>query len=237
MKTRLLNIALLILTFVMAPSTEKVFTNDLEEYILELSKKAIYNILDQEAFDLYLEKKWFPSQLNGIKSESILSVNLIGQIRTYTNLSVLFLDENEVPVEKQIQVKLAGRMRVFIAKIDFDRGTTFKREDIQESWIALQPNFEKSMIQLNNLIGFESNKAIKAGKIIYSHNVIAPTTVKKGQSIQLYKRSGNLELTIDCVTGSDSNIGELIMINCVNLRKKYLGEVISENKAIWRKSL
>lgn len=221
----------------MAPSTEKVFANDLEEYILELSKKAIYNILDQEAFDLYLEKKWFPSQLNGIKSESILSVNLIGQIRTYTNLSVLFLDENEVPVEKQIQVKLAGRMRVFIAKIDFDRGATFKREDIQESWIALQPNFEKSIIQLNDLIGFESNKAITAGKIIYSHNVIAPTIVKKGQSIQLYKRSGNLELIIDCVTGSDSNIGEVIMINCVNLRKKYLGEVISENKAIWRKSL
>ena len=221
----------------MAPSTEKVLTNDLEEYILELSKKAIYNILDQEAFDLYLEKKWFPSQLNGIKSESILSVNLIGQIRTYTNLSVLFLDENEVPVEKQIQVKLAGRMRVFIAKIDFDRGATFKREDIQESWIALQPNFEKSIIQLNDLIGFESNKAITAGKIIYSHNVIAPTIVKKGQSIQLYKRSGNLELIIDCVTGSDSNIGEVIMINCVNLRKKYLGEVISENKAIWRKSL
>ena len=55
----------------MAPSNEKVFANDLEEYILELSKKAIYNILDQEAFDLYLEKKWFPSQLNGIKSESI----------------------------------------------------------------------------------------------------------------------------------------------------------------------
>ena len=221
----------------MAPSTEKVFANDLEEYILDLSKKAIYNILDQEVFDLYLEKKWFPSQLNGIKSESILSVNLIGQIRTYTNLSILFLDENEVPVEKQIQVKLAGRMRVFIAKIDFDRGATFKREDIQESWIALQPNFEKSIIQLNDLIGFESNKAITAGKIIYSHNVIAPTIVKKGQSIQLYKRSGNLELIIDCVTGSDSNIGEVIMINCVNLRKKYLGEVISENKAIWRKSL
>jgi flagella basal body P-ring formation protein FlgA len=93
------------------------------------------------------------------------------------------------------------------------------------------------MMQLNDLIGFESNKAIKAGKIIYSHNVIAPTIVKKGQSIQLYKRSGNLELTIDCVTGSDSNIGEVIMINCVNLRKKYLGEVISESKAIWRKSL
>ena len=221
----------------MSPSIEKVFANDLEDYILELSKKAIYNILDQEAFDLYLEKKWFPSQLNGIKSESILSVNLIGQIRTYTNLSVLFLDENEVPVEKQIQVKLAGRMRVFIAKIDFDRGATFRREDIQESWIALQPNFENSMMQLNDLIGFESNKAIKAGKIIYSHNVIAPTIVKKGQSIQLYKRSGNLELTIDCVTGSDSNIGEVIMINCVNLRKKYLGEVISESKAIWRKSL
>ena len=201
----------------MSPSIEKVFANDLEDYILELSKKAIYNILDQEAFDLYLEKKWFPSQLNGIKSESILSVNLIGQIRTYTNLSVLFLDENEVPVEKQIQVKLVGRMRVFIAKIDFDRGATFKPEDIQESWIALQPNFEKSMMQLNDLIGFESNKAIKAGKIIYSHNVIAPTIVKKGQSIQLYKRSGNLELTIDCVTGSDSNIGEVIMINCVNL--------------------
>lgn len=221
----------------MSPSIEKVFANDLEEYILELSKKAIYNILDQEAFDLYLEKKWFPSQLNGIKSESILSVNLIGQIRTYTNLSILFLDENEVPVEKQIQVKLAGRMRVFIAKIDFDRGATFRREDIQESWIALQPNFENSMMQLNDLIGFESNKAIKAGKIIYSHNVIAPTIVKKGQSIQLYKRSGNLELTIDCVAGSDSNIGEVIMINCVNLRKKYLGELISENKAIWRKSL
>ena len=221
----------------MSPSIEKVFANDLEDYILELSKKAIYNILDQEAFDLYLEKKWFPSQLNGIKSESILSVNLIGQIRTYTNLSVLFLDENEVPVEKQIQVKLAGRMRVFIAKIDFDRGATFKPEDIQESWIALQPNFEKSMMQLNDLIGFESNKAIKAGKIIYSHNVIAPTIVKKGQSIQLYKRSGNLELTIDCVAGLDSNIGEVIMINCVNLRKKYLGELISENKAIWRKSL
>ena len=221
----------------MSPSIEKVFANDLEEYILELSKKAIYNILDQEAFDLYLEKKWFPSQLNGIKSESILSVNLIGQIRTYTNLSILFLDENEVPVEKQIQVKLAGRMRVFIAKIDFDRGATFRREDIQESWIALQPNFENSMMQLNDLIGFESNKAIKAGKIIYSHNVIAPTIVKKGQSIQLFKRSGNLELTIDCVAGSDSNIGEVIMINCVNLRKKYLGELISENKAIWRKSL
>jgi hypothetical protein len=44
-------------------------------------------------------------------------------------------------------------------------------------------------------------------------------------------------LTIDCVAGLDSNIGEVIMINCVNLRKKYLGELISENKAIWRKSL
>ena len=53
----------------MSPSIEKVFANDLEDYILELSKKAIYNILDQEAFDLYLEKKWFPSQLNGIKSD------------------------------------------------------------------------------------------------------------------------------------------------------------------------
>jgi len=61
--------------------------------------------------------------------------------------------------------------------------------------------------------------------------------VKKGQSIQLFKRSGNLELTIDCVAGLDGNIGEVIMINCVNLRKKYLGELISENKAIWRKSL
>jgi hypothetical protein len=57
LKTRALNIVLLILTFVMAPSAEKVFANDLEEYILELSKKAIYNILDKEAFDLYLEKK------------------------------------------------------------------------------------------------------------------------------------------------------------------------------------
>ena len=37
----------------MAPSNEKVFANDLEEYILELSKKAIYNILDQEAFDIW----------------------------------------------------------------------------------------------------------------------------------------------------------------------------------------
>ena len=92
-------------------------------------------------------------------------------------------------------------------------------------------------MQLSDLIGFESNKAIKSWKIIYPHNIIAPTIVKKGQSIQLYKRSGNLELTIDCVTESDSNIGEVIMINCVNLRKKYLGEVISENKAIWRKSL
>ena len=60
-------------------------------------------------------------EINNISSESIVSVNVIGNIKTYSNLSILFLDQNQTPIEKQIQVKITGRMRVYTAKKDLQR--------------------------------------------------------------------------------------------------------------------
>ena len=230
-----INIVLSLIFFLFAQN--RIFANDLEDQILKLSKEAIYNVLDEDVFELYLEKKWFPSQLNSISSESILSVNVIGDIKIYSNLSVLFLDHDQTPIEKQIQVKITGRMRVFTAKKDLQRGTIIEAEHLNRSWISLGSNFEKNWIQLNQLIGAETQNTIKTGRIIQLHNVRKPVMIKKGHPIELYKRSGNLELVIACVTESDANKGETVLINCANLRKKYLGQIISDTKAIWRKSL
>ena len=83
----------------------------------------------KSVFELYLEKKWFPSQLNNI-IRIYFSVNVDRKIKTYTNLSILFLDQNQTPIEKQIQVKITGRMRVYTAKKDFERGAILNAEDI-----------------------------------------------------------------------------------------------------------
>ena len=237
MKTKFSHIIILISLILILTAQNRLFANDLEVQILKLSKEAIHTVLDESVFELYLEKKWFPSQLNSISSESIVSVNVIGNIKTYSNLSVLFLDQNQTPIEKQIQVKITGRMRVYTAKKDIQRGTIIEAEHLNESWISLGSNFEKNWIQLNDLIGSETQNTIKAGRVIHLHNVKKPVLIKKGQPIELHKRSGNLELVIDCVTESDANKGETVLINCANLRKKYLGQIISDTKAIWRKTL
>ena len=91
MKTKFSHINILISLILILTAQNRLFANDLEVQILKLSKEAIHTVLDESVFELYLEKKWFPSQLNSINSESIVSVNVIGNIKTYSNLSIFFL--------------------------------------------------------------------------------------------------------------------------------------------------
>ena len=177
MKTKFSHINILVSLILILSAQNRLFADDLEVKILKLSKEAIHTVLDESVFELYLEKKWFPSQLNSISSESIVSVNVIGNIKTYSNLSVLFLDQNQTPIEKQIQVKITGRMRVYTAKKDIQRGTIIEAEHLNESWISLGSNFEKNWIQLNQLIGSETQNTIKAGRVIHLHNVKKPVLI------------------------------------------------------------
>ena len=69
MKTKFSHINILISLILILSVQNRLFANDLEVQILKLSKEAIHTVLDESVFELYLEKKWFPSQLNNISSE------------------------------------------------------------------------------------------------------------------------------------------------------------------------
>ena len=94
----------------------------------------------------------------------------------------------------------------------------------------------KKLDSIKRFDRIRNTKHIKSWKgNSFTQNVKKPVLIKKGQPIELHKRSGNLELVIDCVTESDANKGETVLINCANLRKKYLGQIISETKSCMEK--
>lgn len=107
-----------------------------------------------------------------------------------------------------------------VAIRDLKRGDVVARQDLATEWVKLEKIHKKSVAKAADIIGKRLARGVVAGGVIAVSDVITSAVVRRGQTLQMMMRRGNLEISIPIKAMAHGSYGQQIEALYPNTRKK-----------------
>lgn len=209
---------------------------DAKDTILEKAREGLTSYYSSGKYRFDLAPRWIPQSLLHLESENILSVELRGEVRRYTDFEVLYRNRgNREKASIQLTVKVEQQIPVVSRRIS--RGEVIKEEDLQERWVSLMRNKGDLMEDINAMKGKTLRRTLLAGQPVRKSYVSREYIIEAGDRVKLIIEKQGIQVQLVGEAREPGAKGDKIRIYSEETRKKYKGEVISPGVTKWKNTL
>ena len=218
------------LSTVVLTQTQEVSSDQL----LEAAKSFILSQTGEN--EINLDVKILGPLKNVIVSSGQLEIRfrpaLIGKYEGIQILTAeLLVDGREtrvVPVRLDTQIFHS----VVQAKMDIKKGEKFTTENTALGRLLTAQLLRGSLQHLDDVLGRTSSFDLKKGTPIRFSEINDPPVIRRGNIIQAFMESGNVEIIVHARAVEDGKAGEVIHVENTDSHKVLRAKVIDENKVL-----
>tara|TARA_Y100001935_G_scaffold217449_1_gene189768 strand:+ start:223962 stop:224666 length:705 start_codon:yes stop_codon:yes gene_type:complete len=209
---------------------------DTREVIAQMAAQEVESRFDQELYRFEMEPRWIPASLLKVTASQIRSVELTGNIETYTNFEVVYVSAHRTR-KTQIQMKIEAEQQLPVPVMRMVSGSRIDKDDVEMRWIPIQLGRDKWVQTPELLIGKVLRRTKNAGDPIAEDDISETLLVEAGDEVQIVFTEYGIEISVTCEARQDASAHEQVVVYCKETRKKYLGEVTNPGVIQWIKTL
>ena len=210
--------------------------NSISEKVMELARQTISNHFDDESYRFSLSIRWIPGSLIQLSEESILSVELVGEVERYTNFEVSYQQAGRVQT-MQVQLALDIEKKLPVANRRIMYGEVLDSNSLNYRWISVSVNSGRLVESKNVLIGKTLRRTLAAGQPVRYADIASEFVIYAGDDVTLLFEKDGILIAITAQARQDGEMNEVITIYSNETRTRYLGRVTNPGIAKWKKTL
>lgn len=206
--------------------------------IIRMAEESLVSQFDQELFEFTLQEKWIPENVKLLSKDEIVSVELYGRLKDYSNFRVTYLDTKRGTIQHRfVQLQVGGRVKAYAVQRELGKGRKITKDKIQTIWVPFEEQYKQYVTNREEILGSETVKTLKPGQAIRFNDIKTPSILEAGADVSLLFKNGALVLSLQCESMDDAALGEEVSIYCKDQRTRYLGIVEGPRMVSWAKTL
>jgi len=142
----------------------------------------------------------------------------------------LYVKVSEV-VEKRIRLTALVTLTYEVVKTlrPVGRGEVIEADDVTLERVSATRSDTRSATRLEDVLGYETRRALKAGREIPLTSLKKPPLISKGDRVTLLVKRGSLRITASGRAGEDGYRDSLLPVTNLQTKKTVYGRVVDEN--------
>ena len=148
--------------------------------------------------------------------------------QTMTAMSVMVSCQGPQAWSLYVPVKMRKTATVIVLAMNLGRGTALESQHLALQSRELNKLSSGYFLKINDVLGKELKRPMQAGMPVTSTDVQAPDVIKRGDTVQLVARSGQIEVRTKGKALSSAGIDERIKVKNMSTRRLVDGYVSAE---------
>lgn len=120
---------------------------------------------------------------------------------------------------------------VLVAKTTIINGQIITKDLVESILEATNSYKPKGLTKLEEIIGLEATRTIRAGQKLNASDFIAADLVRKNETVRLVIKRGALEITVETIALENAKIGEQVLLKNPDSGKEIKGIVTGRHEA------
>ncbi|MCW9705356.1 flagellar basal body P-ring formation chaperone FlgA [Fodinibius salsisoli] len=210
--------------------------DEMKSFILDQAQKKLAQRLANGEVRFEIQPRWIPDQLLRQSPAQITDIQILGQLRRYTNFEVTYSHRgNRQRVEVQLKVKVEQKLPVVVGRVR--KGSKLKADDLAMQWVSILKNRAAYYADTKELIGKTLRQTLLSGQPIRKSYVSRDLIIKAGDEVQVFVKRNGVQVQVSGEAREDGAKGDRITIFCNKTNRKYVGEVIRPGVILWKNTL
>ena len=139
-------------------------------------------------------------------------------------LNVECISDTPWRIFMRAQVKLFTS--VVVSKHPLNRGQIIQENDIQLTRTELTGRQSAYLSSIDQAVGFEVNRRVKAGDIISVNNLSKPVLIKKGDAVTILAKNEGFQISMKGIASMAGSKGDKIKVKNIKTKKVVQGIII-----------
>ncbi len=135
-----------------------------------------------------------------------------------SSFSIIFRVNGKTVKNCTVRGKLEAMAEVVIAGVNMRKGTIITADQLNTARRDIS-RIDKPFTAIDNVIGMQAKRTIRAGKTINEHNVGLPPIIKKGEPVKIIASKGLLQISTSGIAIMDGRRGQFIRVKNINSSK------------------
>ena len=208
----------------------------ISEKVLEKARQTLSNHFDDESYRYSLSVRWIPGSLVQLSEESILSVELAGEVERFTNFEVAYQQASRVQTI-QVQLALDIEKKLPVANRRVMYGEVLDSNSLHYRWVSVSVNNGRMVESKKVLVGKTLRRTLAAGQPVRYTDIASEFVINAGDDVTLLFEKDGILIAITAQARQDGEMDEVITIYSNETRTRYLGRVTNPGIAKWEKTL
>lgn len=209
---------------------------DTKEVILKKAREKIASYFSSENYRFEITARWIPGKVLKREAESIVAVELKGQVRRYTDFEVLYEERGgREKASIQLAVEIEKRLPVVMRRIS--RGEVIGEGDLEEQWVSLARNRGALMEEISRISGKKLRRTLLAGQPVWRSYLVREYIIDAGDRVKVIIEKKGVRVQLMGEARENGAKGDIISIYSEETRNKYKGEVIRPGITKWKQTL
>lgn len=135
--------------------------------------------------------------------------------------------EDEPPVHLQFSPKIQVERRMPVAASDLASKSLFRTSDATWAWVPWTRSAARALRDPAVLSGLSVVRPVQTGQLLLLKDFERPVAVRRGDTVQLLQRVGDLTVTTNAVAINQGAVGDAVEVQSVATRKRVRATVQS----------
>jgi len=183
-----------------------------------------------------IQPRWIPNQLLQQSPAQVLSVQLSGQIRRYTNFEVVY-NQKGGRKRAEIQLKVKAEQKLPVVTDRVRKGVKLKQTHLAYQWVSIAQGGESYVAGIEELIGKTLCRTLLSGQPIRKSYVSRDLIIKAGDEVNIFIKRRGIQVQVSGVAREDGAKGDRIKIFSNETNHKYVGEILRPGVIQWKSTL
>ncbi|PAU94602.1 flagella basal body P-ring formation protein FlgA [Aliifodinibius salipaludis] len=215
---------------------DMVVDDEMKSFIMKKAHKQLERHFATGEYRFDIQPRWIPNQLLQQSPGQVLSIQLSGQIRRYTNFEVVYNQRgNRKRAEVQLKVNAEQKLPVVTDRVR--KGSKLEEEHLSYQWVSISQSGESYISRIEELIGKTLRRTLLSGQSIRKSYVSRDLIIKAGDEVSVFIKRRGIQVQVSGVAREDGAKGDRIKIFSNETNRKYVGEVLRPGVLQWKNTL
>lgn len=209
---------------------------EMKSFLIKQAHEQLERHLSAGEYRFEVQPRWIPNQLLQQSPSQIVSIELSGQIRRYTNFEVVYNQRgNRHRAEIQFSIKAEQMLPVVTDRVR--KGSKLKEEHLAYQWVSISQRGESYFASTEALIGKTLRRTLLSGQPIRKSYVSRDLIIKAGDEVRVFIKRRGIQVQVSGEAREDGAKGDRIKIFSNETNRKYVGEVLRPGVIQWKSTL
>ena len=215
---------------------DRAGNDKMKSFIMKKAYESLERQLTTGEYRFDIQPRWIPGQLLQQSPTQVLSVQLSGQIRRYTNFEVVY-NQRGNRKRAEIQLKVKAEQKLPVVRDRIRKGIKLEEKHLAYQWVSITQMSKSYIAGIEELLGKTLRRTLLSGQPIRTSYVSRDVIIKAGDEVSVFIKRRGIQVQVSGVAREDGAIGERIKIFSNKTKRKYVGEILRPGVIQWKSTL